>query len=370
MEIFRKITVIGMGLIGGSMALALKRVNYGAWIVGYDLSIDSLESALRAGAIDQIAKSIQEAVRDSELVVLAVPVGHYGAIMRAMAPHLGKGVIVTDVGSVKGHVCQLAADILPETAVFIGGHPMAGSEQGGFTAATPTLFENAYYFVTPQNNTSEDGLSRLRDLIQAMGAYPIPLKGAEHDKIAATISHIPHLAAVILVGLLESDERLSYQSFVGGGFRDTTRIASGSPEMWKDIFLYNRKEMLRGIQKLEQGIGEIKGYLEEKDEFNILRLLKNAKNTRDQIPHRLPDYIVPLYDIVIDLEDRPGAIGELTQLLGDNNINIKEIEVLHVREGERGAIRVGLETLEGEKQALELLKRRSFSLMKTERSRK
>ncbi len=363
MEKFKKIAIIGMGLIGGSMALALKKENYGSQVIGYDLSEPSLKAALKAEAIDKMARSLQDAVEGADLVVLSTPVGHYQALMQQMAAYLSTGAIVTDVGSVKGHVARLAEDLLPKEVKFIGGHPMAGSEQGGFKAATATLFENAYYFLTPQGGATDDGLEKLKVLVKIMGALPIVIDPTEHDRVAATISHIPHMTAAILVDILEDSEGISDRFFVGGGFRDTTRIASGNPEMWKDIFLYNRQEMLRGIQKIENRLLKIKGYLMDQNELDILNLLKRAKNLRDQIPHRLPDYIAPLFDITIDLEDRPGAIGELTQLLGENRINIKEIEVLHVREGVKGAIRIGLETEADEGLALGLLKERGFSLV-------
>lgn len=360
MDDFRRIAILGLGLMGGSMALALKGAGYRGKIVGFDLCQETIKKGLGIGAIDMGASSPEEAVQEADLVIMAVPIGSYQELFQRISPYLDKSTVVTDLGSVKGHVVRLAEVYLPKEIQFIGGHPMAGSEKGGLMAATGTLFENAYYFLTPTPNTTSQVMEQIKGLIQGIGAYPIPVDPLEHDKIAASISHIPHLTAVLLVYLLQTDSHLAYLPFVGGGFRDTTRIASGNPEMWKDIFFYNKEEMIQGIEKLESSLERFKGYLKEEARVEMLQTLREVKAVRDGIPYGLPDYIPPLFDLIIDIEDRPGSLGELTGLLGDNNINIKEIEILHAREEEKGAIRVGFKTAADEKKALELLKRGSF----------
>lgn len=356
MDHFQKIVIIGMGLIGGSMALALKNSGYEGKIIGYDLCKEALEEAVKIGAIDIAVMEIKKAVVDTDLVVLAVPVGYYAGIFQDMRPFLKKGVVITDVGSVKGYVVETAKKYLPKEIEFLGGHPMAGSEKGGIQAASPYLYENAYYFLTPTEDTLAETIGKLQSFIEALGAYPILIEPYEHDRVVAQISHIPHLTATMLVNMLDKNQDTSYLSFVGGGFRDTTRIASGNPAMWKDIFLFNKKGILEGIQTLENSLKEFKNMLRTENEEEIFATLKKAKSIRDEIPRRLKDAMPPIYEIIINVADRPGILGELTQLMGKNKINIKEIEIMHSREGHKGAIRLGFATATEEAKALHVLK--------------
>ncbi|AOY75813.1 prephenate dehydrogenase [Clostridium formicaceticum] len=362
MQKFQRIVIIGMGLIGGSMALALKKSGFEGEIIGYDVSKDTLEEAKILRAIDTSCADPKEAVKDANLVVMAVPVGYYAEIFKEIAPFLPENVVVTDVGSVKGYVEDVVDAYLPRDIQFLGGHPMAGSEKGGLGASSPSLYENAYYFLTPNKNTTEDTIAALEALIRNMGAFPVVVAADEHDKIVAQISHMPHLVAVLLANTLERRNSICYTPFVGGGFRDTTRIAAGNPHMWRDIFFYNQREILEGIEVLEVMLKEFKEILRQERTEEVLDTLKKAKTIRDAIPLGARDYIPPLYELIVDVEDRPGVLGELTQLIGDNYINIKEIEILHAREGERGAVRIALSSKEGQEKAFDLLKNGGFPL--------
>lgn len=362
MQQFHEIAIIGMGLIGGSLALALKKSGYGGKIIGYDLSKEALVEAKAIGAIDFAYEDPNKAIKNADLIVMAVPVGYYKQVFQEIAAYLPKDVVITDVGSVKGYVEALVDQHLPTDIQFLGGHPMAGSEKGGIKAATPFLYENAYYFLTPNGNTSRNTIEKVENLVKAIGAYPVIVEAHEHDKIVAQISHIPHLAAVMLASLLEKRNSTSYISFVGGGFRDTTRIAAGNPNMWKDIFFFNKGEVLEGIKALEGLLQDFKNKLLEEKQEEVLEALEKAKNIRDSIPHTARDYIPPMYDLIIDVQDRPGVLGELTQVIGTHHINIKEIEILHAREGERGAVRVGFASKEEQEKALIILKSGDFPL--------
>ncbi|AOT70487.1 prephenate dehydrogenase [Geosporobacter ferrireducens] len=361
MDFFNKITFIGLGLIGGSMAAALKKRGYGGELVGYDASGDASIEGKKWGIIDHKADTLKDAVADADLVVLCTPIAAYAQILKEISPHLKNEAILTDVGSVKGCVADLVKGHINPNIQFIGGHPMAGSEKGGLKAASATLFENAYYFLTPGQETVNGTVAKMETFVKSLGAYPVVVGQREHDKITARISHIPHLAAVILTNLLDREGGVNSVAFAGGGFRDTTRIASGNPAMWKDIFFYNKEEMLQGIQSLEKMLSEFRELLEKKKEDQVLDLLNKAKFIRDGVPKGLPDYMPPLYDIVVDVEDRPGILGELTQLMGDHSMNIKEIEILHAREGEQGAVRMGFATAQEQEQAFLVLRGGGFS---------
>jgi prephenate dehydrogenase len=362
MQQFQRITIIGMGLIGGSLALALKKSGYSGKIIGCDSSMETLRYAMAMGVVDEFYQESKDAVTNTDLVILAVPVGYYGQLFQKIAPYLPQNVVITDVGSVKGHVKIIVDRYLPKHIQFLGGHPMAGSEKGGIKAATPFLFENAYYFLTPNDRTEQVTIERLGNLVKSIGAYPVVVEAHEHDKIVAQISHVPHLAAVLVANLLDKRNSTSYIPFVGGGFRDTTRIAAGNPEMWKDIFFYNKDALVEGIESLEGMLQDFKRKLLNAEGEAILGELEKAKKIRDSIPHTGRDYIPPIYDLIIDVEDRPGVLKELTQVIGDHDINIKEIEILHAREGELGAVRIGFASKGDQDKALSVLEIGGFPL--------
>ena len=280
---FKRITIMGLGLMGGSMALGLKQRGFQGEIIGWDHSLDTLEQAKSSGAVDRVCEEPRDAVKETELVILATPVGAYGEILEKTASFLPKKVIVTDVGSVKGSVKRVMDSQLPKDIVFIGGHPMAGSEKAGFAAADPDLYRKAKYFLTPGPDVEKAALDKMVGFVKALGADPVVVDTKEHDRIVALVSHIPQLSAVLLSSMLEGEEVRGYSSFAAGGFKDSTRIASGDPQMWKDIFLLNKKEVLSGIETLEGLLMEFKTHLEEGNEEEILSRLKRAKAIRDGI---------------------------------------------------------------------------------------
>ncbi len=353
----RKISIIGLGLMGGSFALALKHKNPDYFITGYDHSPDSAKEALSAGAIDLAADNLQEAVAGARLVVIALPISSYEQLFSDIGGYLDPDTIVTDLGSVKLPAINSARRLLPGEIVFIGGHPMTGSERSGFRAANPFLYENAYYFLTPKDNTPLDSLQQLEGVIKDLGAYVIHLTPADHDLIVSQISHLPHIIAVTLINFMDRNKGISYLPFVGGGFRDSTRIAAGNPSMWKEILLANKNEIISGINSFQLLLDEFKELMKKGREEHIIRFLENAKLIRDSIPHRGKDYVDQLFEIVVAIEDKPGSIAKLTQLISSNNINIKEIEILHSRQSEGGALRLAFETQEDQQSVLELLQK-------------
>ncbi|NLJ40678.1 MAG: prephenate dehydrogenase/arogenate dehydrogenase family protein, partial [Clostridiales bacterium] len=228
----KQISIIGLGLMGGSIALALKNRGIKGKIVGYDICRNYVDEALGSKAIDMGADNPEEAVIGAGLVIIAVPISQYKTIFNEINPFLALGCIVTDVGSVKLEPVELAEKLLPKGIHFVGGHPMTGSERGGFNAADPFLYENAYYFLTPREDTPAEAVGTMEDLIKSLGAYAVPIAPKEHDLIVSRMSHLPHIIASTLVNFMDNDKGISYLTFVGGGFRDTTRIASGNPHMW------------------------------------------------------------------------------------------------------------------------------------------
>ncbi|MDI9413597.1 MAG: prephenate dehydrogenase [Bacillota bacterium] len=357
---FQEIVIIGLGLMGGSLALALRKSGYSGRIIGCDLEKDTLLEAFRMGMIDAYFQDPKSAVKNADLVILAVPVGYYAELFSEIASAVKQEVIVTDLGSVKSYVEETAKEFFFDKIQFVGGHPMAGSEKGGIHAASPTLYENAYYFITPTPDTREETVEALENLVRNIGAFPVIVSAKEHDQIVAKISHLPHLVAVVLTNLLGREENVSCLPFVGGGFRDTTRIAAGNPDMWKDIFFYNKEEILLGIEDLQDILSEFGTLLSDGEEEHLLTTLEEAKVTRERVPHTGKDYIPQIFDLIIDVHDRPGALGDLTKLIGSAGLSIKQIEILHAREGEKGAIRMGFATKEEQEQAFYFLRYGGF----------
>lgn len=362
MEDFKRISIIGMGLIGGSIALALKKSGFGGKIFGQDISIDALIEAKKLGAVDDYTTSLIDAAQESDLVIIATPMGHYEDVFNGIAPYLRPNTLVTDVGSVKKYPMTLAGTTLPKHIRFIGGHPMAGSERTGIQSASPYLFENAYYFITPAEGELDENTLRLKRLIQGLGAYPVIINAEAHDHVTALISHIPHLMAGLLVTLLDRNQETNYLSYAGGGFRDTTRIASANPCMWKDILFMNKDEVIKGIEELEFSLRTFKLNLLKEEHQNIIDTLSRAKQIRDLIPKHMKDAIPRLFDIMIDVQDRPGMLGEITHMMGQHSINIKEIEIVHAREGRDGVVRLAFSTGQEQRRAIDIFKESKFSV--------
>ena len=334
------IIIIGLGLVGGSLALALKSAAFSGTIRGFDSDSKNVAAAFAKGAIDIVAKSLADALIEEGLVVVATPLGAYAELFSEIGKLTnGRQFLVSDVGSVKGYVAKLAKVCMPDVA-FIGGHPMAGSEKNGFWAASAYLFENAYYFLTPSRDIDEEKVAQLKSLIILVGATPIVISADEHDRIVARISHLPHLAAALVANTLATNDSINFAAFAGGGFRDTTRIAAGHPELWRDIVLLNRAEVLPELERLEQQIAELRTLIAAADASELYRFLANAKFVREGLPKHGRDYLPCAFNVFVSVKDQPGIIAKLTQLIGENSLNISEIEILHVRENVDGAIRI------------------------------
>ena len=351
-----KICIIGLGLMGGSLALGLKNKGFKGTIIGYDTNASYMEEAKVSGAIDLGARSIKEAVGDADIIVIAVSLLYYENILREINKYGKKYAIITDVGSVKKYPLEIADRTIKREMDFIGGHPMSGSEKSGFKASNPFLYENAYYFLTPTDETPLYVMEKIKAMIEFLGAYPVIVSPGEHDRIVSRISHLPHLIAVTLVNLMGREDNLDYLTFIGGGFRDTTRIASGNTKMWKDICRANKDEIIKSIDSFQDLLEEFKENLINNEEESIERSLEMGKSIRDEIPNQTKGYISPLFEVVMSIEDKPGVLGEITQMIGENGINIKRIEILNARQDEPGALRMGFDTDIDRYLSIELLK--------------
>lgn len=377
---FKSISIIGLGLIGGSLAKALRLRGFKGQLSGFDTNKDTLVLAKASGLFNHLDKQPLENAPLTDLIILAVPLGHLQSAMEAARILIQPGTVVMDVGSVKGTVHTLAETILKDTgAVFIGGHPMAGSERGGFNAGSPILFENAYFFLTPSNpsgpesksekfqdtlfdQTTNKAVEDLRHLILKLGALPVVTDPKSHDALAAKLSHLPHLAAAALVNVIASAMPVDQLKFAGGGFRDTTRIAMGDPALWRDIFIHNRTEVMESIDALMVSLSAFKEQLQNFEDPAIIHTLSEAQRLRSSLITRRPSEEVSLYPLRLELEDRPGILAEITRLLADHQLDIKDLALDHARENQRGAFTLSFSTSNDRSTAAALLKASGLAL--------
>ncbi len=279
---FKNVTIIGVGLIGGSLARSLKANKLAGEICGTGRSSASLEKALQLGVIDRALPSAADAVKDADLVVLASPVGAFQLILREIAPHLKPGAVLTDVGSVKGTLVAMIEELLPDGVSYVPGHPIAGRETSGVAASSENLFRGARCILTPTPRTDRKALKKVQDLWNAAGATVVLMEPSVHDHVFAAVSHLPHMAAYALVNAVADLEAggEAYVRYTGGGFRDFTRIAASSPEMWRDISLMNRKNIIEMIERYQLSLNKLKRAIRRKDGAQIEELFRAAHDVR------------------------------------------------------------------------------------------
>lgn len=290
---FTQVTIVGVGLIGGSLGMILKRKGLADRVVGVGRRVENLKKAIELGAIDRYVVDSTEGVREADLIVLATPVDTYERHLKEWASCLKGGAIVTDVGSVKGPLVEQAEAAMPHRVHFVGAHPIAGKEKTGVTAGTPQLFTGARCIITPTKTTDAEALARVRALWRETGSTVLEMDPYEHDKILGAVSHLPHVVAFALINaLIDLRDRmipsLDLAGHSGGGLRDTTRIAASSPEMWRDILLWNRDNIVAYIETYEQSLTRLKQLINSGDAGGIEKELERAKAEREKFTVQPP----------------------------------------------------------------------------------
>jgi len=287
---FNKIVIFGVGLIGGSAALALKQANAVRHVVGVGRSLDNLQAALDLGVIDEAQSDVAAAVKDADIVLISTPVAQTPKILEAILPHLAAHTVITDAGSTKSDITEYveaaalgAANPQQFLSQFVGGHPIAGAEKSGVTAAKADLFVGKNVVLTPNQQTSAEALEKVRQMWLGTGAKVTQMTAAEHDQTFAAVSHLPHLLAFALVDDLASRPNAKQLfDFAASGFRDFTRIAASSPEMWRDISLANRSALLDEIDAFQKELLLLKTLLDTQDEQGLQSLFERASHARQQ----------------------------------------------------------------------------------------
>lgn len=260
-----RVAIIGLGLIGGSLGLALKAA--GAEVAGYARRSETASTALARGVVDRCGSDMQSAIKGADMIVIATPVLTVKDIFVEIAMHLPKSAIVTDVASTKSEVMQWACQYLPAKACFIGGHPMAGKEASGIAAADADLFRGCTYCLFPGTSVKPGQRRQMEDMVKAVGAKPFYIDVQEHDEVVAAVSHLPHLMSVALVSATVNDPRWNAMAkLASSGYRDTTRLASGEPRMSRDICLTNRKPIVEAIDSYIDRLKELRRLVNGGDE--------------------------------------------------------------------------------------------------------
>ena len=345
------------------MGLALKRTGFPGRIVGVSRQ-QTLDSALGLGVIDEgwTYDDLDEALEGVDLVFVCTPIQHIIGMLPKIMAGAEPGTLITDVGSTKRRIVQVAGQCRRRHVHFVGGHPMAGSEKAGVTAADPFLFENAIYIVVPEEDTPAEVHGAFGELLAGVGAKVLELDAETHDTVVAAISHLPQMMAtslVEMVGQLNRDSEGYFLALAAGGFRDLTRIAS-SPfaPVWEDICATNA-DRIRGM--IEQYITALRGVQERLEDAALAESFSYANQIRDRIPRDAKGFISQLFEILVVAEDKPGIIAQIATAMPEEDVNINDIEIMKVREGEGGTIRLGFDTDQAAGRALEILDRLGYS---------
>lgn len=347
--------IVGVGLIGGSLGLALSQR---AEVLGLDADPEAITKALELGAITR-GIELGEEIRSADLVLIATPPLAVIPTLERILPFIQEDALVLDLASTKGAITQRAWELLGPR--FIGGHPMAGSERGGVGAADPYLFENAPFILCLPQEVSSRHRQLAEDLVSGLGAVPLFLSPGEHDQIVGMVSHLPHLCAVALLETLaDLPQRQQAMELAAGGFRDLTRIASGNPKLWQGILASNRWVVAELLELFEEKLAIMRALLAS-GEPELEPVLAHAQKVRSELPARRKGLLGSSFELVLALPDRPGAIAEATGVLAAARLNIQDLEILRVREGEGGTVMLSFAQEETRERAFRELEAKGFA---------
>ncbi len=332
---------IGLGLIGGSIARAIKEKTKDSYIIAYDINEETLQLALSEQIADEITSTVDNRFSKCDYLFLCAPVQKNDDNLKAVKAILTPDCLLTDVGSVKSDIHE-AIKVAGLEGQFIGGHPMAGSERVGFINSKAVLLENAYYILTPTETVPSEKVQKYKELVQSLGAIPLILSCEQHDYVTAAISHLPHVIASSLVNLVkDSDSKEGIMKMIAaGGFKDITRIASSSPVMWQEICLTNTENILKLLTDYIDSLCSIRDTLKHKDKDDIYNFFDSARIYRDSFINASSGPIKKDFAMNIDIADEPGALATIATMMAMNAISIKNIGIKHNRESEGGVLRI------------------------------
>jgi prephenate dehydrogenase len=350
------VVIAGLGLIGGSIGLGIRQRFLAERVIGFDQNPHALELALGRGAITEVRLSLGDWLESANLIILATPAKTIIPLAKALEPFLGTHTVMTDVASIKGEIISALSHLR-----FVGGHPMAGSEKAGIEHADAALMENAVWVLTPDKHTDPAALALVREFVTHLGARPIKTDPERHDRMVAAISHVPYLSALALTALIGKDaDKELMMLLAAGGYRDLTRIASGNPLMSRDMVVGNKAAIRETLQALQAELSSLEALLDAPDE--LLQVAEQAKRTRDSFPIVRRSLLPAKYEIVVAVADKPGQLARMTAAIGEAQVNIKDIEMLGIREA-GGAVRLAFEDEAQLKRAMQALQAVGYEVM-------
>ncbi|WP_194287279.1 prephenate dehydrogenase [Gracilibacillus oryzae] len=359
------VLIAGLGLIGGSLALNIKEVE-NVHIIGYDANRSSLDYCIMNGIVDEVYDDFAEAVKLADICILAAPVSITVDLIHQLNHiTLDKELLVTDVGSVKSLIMEAAEQLTSDLVTFIGGHPMAGSHKKGIQAARAHLFENAIYVLSPTEKSNEEQLDKLKALLSPTKCKFLILDPEEHDEMTSVISHFPHLIASSLVHQARNWQiKHPYiPKLAAGGFRDITRIASSNPVMWRDIFFQNKEKMSRLLADWIEEMQQLKELIDTGEKQQIETYLEQSRDYRDGLDSKKKGAILSYYDLYVDIFDQPGALLKVAGLLAEHDISINNIEILEIREGITGVLRLSFQNKNDQQLSNAILKKHKYETL-------
>lgn len=332
---------VGLGLIGGSIARAVRKFHPDSRLIAYDMKKDTLHDAVSDKVIDLPLTSIGSEFSACDYIFLCAPVSENDKNLAEIKKYLSPSCLLSDVGSVKTDIHK-HIEALGLEGQFIGGHPMAGSERTGYINSRALLLENAYYILTPGRGVPEETVASFHSLIASLGAIPMVLTCRQHDFVTAAVSHLPHVVAASLVNLIrqtDSEEGIM-KLIAAGGFKDITRIASSSPVMWQQICLTNRENISELLNHYINSLKQIKAEIDESSADQLYQFFDEARRYRDSFIDASSGPIKKSYSIRVDIADEPGALAAIATILALNQISIKNMGIVHNREQEDGVLQI------------------------------
>ncbi len=354
---------IGLGLIGASIAKALRRVYKDCTIIGYNRSEKNRTLALADGTANIVTDKIDDNFKDCDYIFLCTPVEYNCQYLKELKAHIKDSCIITDVGSVKENIHNIVIEEGLEEN-FIGGHPMAGSEKTGYENSSDRLCENAFYAITPTSKTKDEKLMEYKQIVTDIGAIPVILPYAEHDFAVAGISHLPHIIAAQLVNLIHDNDvdNHTMHQLAAGGFKDITRIASSSSAMWEQICMTNTKNIIDLLDKYISILSSTKDELQASNGKFIYDMFTDSREYRDTFSDKGKGLIHKKYRLYTDIIDETGAIARISTILALNKINIKNIGITNNREFQEGVLEIEFESQNDKDMAKDTLEKFGFTV--------
>lgn len=362
---FENIGFIGLGLMGGSIAKSIKKYKLASIITAYDIDKHSLHAAKNDGTIDIIATEVDSAFANCDLIFLCCPVKINVQLTKKLATLIKPQCLLTDIGSTKVDIHNAMAKNAPEVS-FIGGHPMTGSEKSGYNVSNPLLFENIYYVLTRGPKTTDNQMHALTALVQNIDSIPIEMDPVVHDDATAAISHVPHIIAAAMVNTVEAlDTNNGYMhTLAAGGFKDLTRIASSSPQMWEAICLANKAPIIKTLDHTSQLLKDFASIIQKSDGPAITESFVAARDYRNSFNEQNKGLIPNVFAFSIDVDDEPGIIARIATILFKANINIKNIGIINNRELDQGVLQIQFKEQQDMDQSIEMLTNLGYTVYK------